>query len=386
MAEVKTEEEFLIIFTDAHLAYSPTTLNLFYKLKENHTVKLLSVAQPAFFSDNIIADPNIEYINVIVKRDIRNVFKEIFYRIFDLLLKPSQKTLALRGMLNYNTKVIISKIEKTKANIIAVDSTALWCVQQAGKKAHLLSLEILQNDKYFEDIQLRTIKSVIIQSQERLDYLFPKEKPKYFIVQNAPKNISFSPKYDEREKTDLIFCGSAVPSFGIISCLDFIKDNKEYTLTLKGAFPKDTEQIINDFYSDLITEKRLIIDSSYLSESDLTKYISTFRIGFAFYDFYRFDHLRTFNYYTAPSGKVFQYLNSGVPVIANALPGFQFIDKNGCGKLIDYLSSQQIKLAIDTIEKDYLRYAENAKKLSYTNDFEKMIQPFLMYIKSEMNE
>jgi len=168
--------------------------------------------------------------------------------------------------------------------------------------------------------------------------------------------------------------------FGIITCLDFLRDYKEYTLTIKGAYPNGTKEIVEEFYSDLLTEKRLIIDTNYLSEESLTKYVSKFRIGFAFYDFYRFPHLKTFNYYTAPSGKVYQYLNSGTPIIGNVLPGFKFINETKSGVLVNYLSTQQIKMAIDAIEEDYLTYAENAKRIASEYDFNKMIIPFLKYV------
>jgi hypothetical protein len=77
---------------------------------------------------------------------------------------------------------------------------------------------------------------------------------------------------------------------------------------------------------------------------------------------------------------VFQYLNSGVPIIANTLPAFQFIEENGCGKLISHLSSNQIKLAIDAIESNYMTYAEKAKNVSHAYDFDKMVQPFLEFV------
>ena len=383
MVKIEKRKCFLIVFTDPHLAYSPTTLNLFYKLKKNYDVKLLAPIQPNYFSDNVVTDDDISYFNWRVKRNILDLLKLLFFKIADLLIQPTEKTLSLRTLFNYKTTAIISNIKKTECEIIAVDTMALWCVQQVGKKAHFLSLEIHDNDKYFENTQFDTIKSVIIQSQERFNHLFPNRKPLSFIVQNAPKYKNFLPFYAERKKTDLLYCGSAVSGFGIITCLDFIKDYKEYTLTVKGALPKDTAKVIEEFYSDLIEEKRLIIAGDYLSESDLTDYVSKFRIGFAFYDFYRFDHLRTFNYYTAPSGKIFQYLNSGIPIIANVLPAFEFINKQGCGKLIDYLSSVQIKLAIEYIENDYLKMAEKAKSVSSQFDFDKMIQPFLDFIETD---
>lgn len=369
-----------MLFTDPHIVYSPSTLNVFYKLKELFKTQLISARQSNYYTDKEIVDDNITYIDFAPANSIYDLIKGLFFRITDKFFKPSASKITARTLNNSKTRALIAYIKKTDKEIIAVDFMALWCVQQVGKQAHLLSLEINQNDPYYQNIKLSTIKSVIIQSKERLDYLFPSEKPKYFIVQNAPKNIDFVPVYNQREKTNLLYCGSAVFGFGIISCLDFIKDYKEYTLTVKGAFPKDTEQVINEFYADLLAEKRLIVDNEYLSETELTHFVSKFRIGFAFYDFYRFGHLKTFNYFTAPSGKVFQYLNSGVPVIGNKLQGFDFIEEKKCGKLIGYLSSLQIKSAIDAIENDYLTYAANAKKAALTYDFNTMIQPFLDYV------
>lgn len=380
MDNLRGKKDFLIIFSDVYLAYSPSTLNLFYSLKKHHNVELVAARQLASFSDNKVADDDIKYIDFKVKRNILNIIHLVFYKILDRFSNSPENAEHKRNLYNNQTRAIIAYIKKTKKEIIAVDFMVLWCVQQAGKKAHVLSLEIYENDRYFKNVQLSNIKSMIIQSQERLNYLFPKEKPVYFIVQNSPVTINFVPVYKQRKNTDLIYCGSSVLGFGIITCLDFIKDYKEYTLTVKGAFPKETVEVVNEFYADLIAEKRLIIDTDYLSEKDLTYYLSKFRIGFAFYDFYRFSHLRSFNYFTAPSGKVFGYLNSGVPVIGNILPAFEFIEKNDCGKLISHLSSIQIKSAIDAIEDNYLYYAENTKRLSAEYDFNKMIQPFINFI------
>jgi len=383
MDNQRVKKNILILFCDTHLTYSPSTLNLFYKLKQHHDVELLSARIAGYYTTNQVTDPDIKYIDFKVKRTPSELLRASFYKLVDRVFKPSEATLRTRYLHNYKTKALVEYIKRCNRNIIAVDFFALWCVQKAGKQADILSLEIHENDAYFDTIELSTIKSVIIQSEERLNHLFPQKQPRYFIVQNAPRYVDFEPNYNNRSKKNLIFCGSAVYGFGIISCLDFLKDYKEYTLTVKGALPHEIEGVINKYYGDLVLEKRVVMDPEYLSAEDLTHYISKFRIGFAFYDFYRYSHLRTFNYATAPSGKVFQYLNSGVPIIANVLPGFEFIRKNHCGKLIDSLGSVQIKQAIDAIEESYVEIANNAKLLSQEYDFDKMIAPFLDYVEQE---
>jgi hypothetical protein len=380
---MKSRKEFLIIFADPYLAYSPSTLNLFSKLKENHNVELISGKQRDIYISNRISDTNIKYIDFSTEMNVLNVAKTAFSKLLNKLLNKSKKAKDIGNPYNPQTRALISFIKKTEKEIIAVDFKVLWCVQQAGKQAHLLSLEVNTDDLYFKLTQVNTVKSLIIQSEERLDYLFPGEKPPYFFVQNSPDVIDFVPDFAARKKTDLLYCGSSIVGFGIITCLDFLKDYKEYTLTVKGPVDNEIREIIADFYQDLVDENRLIIESDYLTQAELTRYLSKFRIGFAFYDFYRFSFYRAFNFFSAPSGKVYQYLNSGVPVIGNYLSGFKFIEQNNCGKLISHLSTKQIKAAIDAIEEDYLLFAENAKKLSYEYDFQKMVQPFLEYIDKE---
>src|SRR5690606_7552230 len=103
------------------------------------------------------------------------------------------------------------------------------------------------------------------------------------------------------------FCGSAMPGFGLYNCIEFIADYPEYSLTVKGSIPPVVRNVIENHFQNLLESGRLILDDRYLEEKELTKYVSGFRIGFVFYDFYRFEYINKFNYHTAPSGKLFQY-------------------------------------------------------------------------------
>lgn len=370
----------LIIFTDVHLAYSPTTLNLFYELKKNFDVELMAPEAIPGYSPQFESNEGIRYVNM--SSNSLNSFCSIKWNVKKAIGRYFGNSVSKRkaNLIYAKTINIIKQISGFQGEIIAVDFLALWCVQQINKRAHFLSLEIGENDPYRNFTDHSQIKSVIIQSKERYDYLFSNFDLKYFIVQNSPENVEFSPEISLRDRNQLIFCGSAVPNFGIISCLDFIKDYPQYTLTIKGAIPESTLNSMNSFYKDLLIDKRVIIDNSYLTPTDLTYFVSKFRIGFAFYDFYRFESMRTFNYFTAPSGKVFQYLNSGVPIVANDLPAFRIIEERGIGKLISHLSSQEIKSAIDEIEKNYEATALNAKLLSKSFDFSVNIKDFTNYL------
>ena len=68
-----------------------------------------------------------------------------------------------------------------------------------------------------------------------------------------------------------------------------------------------------------------------------------------FYDT-RFEFYDRFNFHTVPSGKMFTYLASGVPVICNNLPGLRVVEEFGAGVLIEDLDAGSIRSAIQKIE------------------------------------
>ena len=354
--------DILIVFPDLHLPYSPSTLRLYEALIDaGYRVKLIAPEPEAQYSSLKVDLEGVRYFNQyvcdygFVKRSLLRVTENLLGKRLPVKCK----------LMTGRAKCFINQIKKFKGtDIIAVDFFSLWCVHQTGRDAHLLSLEILENDVYYQNCDFNRIRSVLIQSQVRYDYLFTGYKPKCFFFVNAPSFIDIEPRYDSRSPYELIYCGTAVISFGIISILDFLVDYPEYSLTVKGNVPRETEVVIEHHYFELVRSGRLRVDSTYVSPSELTEYVSRFRIGFAFYDFYRFMHLRKFNYFTAPSGKLFQYLNAGVPVVGNILEGFSFVESEQVGALIGQLSSGSIKKAIDNIEADYFGTAVRAYNLA----------------------
>ena len=297
-------------------------------------------------------------------------------------LNPEDPT--LKTLLTAQAKCLIEKIKEFNGEIIAVDFFALWCVQYAGKEAHLLSLEISDHDSYRENCNLSQIKSVLIQTNERYNYLFKGLALKTFIVQNAPKSIDSELHVSSRKKNQLIYCGSAVPWFGIFSCIEFIKDFPGYTLTVKGAIPPKIRKIIDDSFESLVTSNQLILNEQYLEPEELNEFLKEFYLGFVFYDFYRFEFINSFNYKTAPSGKLFQYYNAGLPVVGNNIVGLNSIEQYNAGVLINSLGSQSIKHAIEKIDNNYLSYVKGAKLASKDFDFHTSIEPFIEFIDEKL--
>ena len=129
-------------------------------------------------------------------------------------------------------------------------------------------------------------------------------------------------------------------------------------------------------FPELLGEERLKIDTNYLEMDALVEFLKAFRIGFCFYDT-RFDFYDRFNYHTAPSGKMFTYFASGVPVICNNLPGLRVVEEFGAGVLIEDLDAGSILSAIQKIEANYDYYAQNCLKAAAHFSFEESLQPFI---------
>jgi len=367
----------LIIFTDPQLSYSPSTLNLYDALSQNFKVEIVSFEPDQSFSSHKITDKQVRYLNVPNQNAGVPLAKRIYAELNKTLFKNRVHS---DPLLNEKAVALIETIKMFNGEIIAVDFFALWCVQNAGRKAHLFSLEILDYDRYRDACNMEAIESVIIQTKERYDFLFGDRKLKTFLIQNAPNYKKSEYQVSQRKRTNLIFCGSAVPAFGIFNCIEFITDYPEYTLTVKGAIPPGVKKVIFDTFHGLLEEKRLILDDEYITTEDLNDYLKGYYIGFVFYDFYRFDHINRFNYKTAPSGKLFNYYNAGIPVIGNNLPGLNSIEDFSAGVMINVMSSNSIKKAIDKIELNYESYAKGAKEASLHFDFKSNVQPFIHYI------
>lgn len=372
-------KDILIIFSDIHLSYSPTTLNIYDSLIQQFNVTILTVKPDEVYSNHKIIDRNIEYLNYENWTPEKAVplRKRLYYEIAKSFSKSTPDDDVL---LNKKAEAIIDRILKFNGIIIVIDFFALWCVQKAGKVAHFVSLEIIEDDPYRKSCNLDAIQSVFIQSEIRYEYLFGNRKIKTFIIQNAPKYIEQVIDYKLRKSNNLIFCGSAMTAFGIFSCLEYLLDYPDYILTVKGAIPKLVRKRIEERFGNLLSQNRLILDEKYLDPVDLNKYLEQYYVGFVFYDDYRFDHLNTFNYQTAPSGKMFQYFNAGIPIIASNLRGLTPIIDFGAGVLIDTLNSKCIKNAFDQIESNYEVYCKASKMASLNFDFSKSVGPYISFL------
>ena len=364
----------LIVSSDDIILYQPTILNLYDYLKNDFEIQIISF-EPEFLGRQKDNTRDIIYF-------IPNKIKKKIFRIIDLLgnavFKRINKYLfrlnfRLQFLRRYKCSILIRELKKQKADhIIAVDIMPLYAVQKIFGGSHFLSLEILPDDSYRKLIDERKIKSVIIQNQQRFDYLFENIKPKVFYVQNAPfcGNICTN----DLERHGLVWGGTIAKTFAVFDFINFIKTFSQYQGMLKGAAPFGTLQKIKSLNKKIIDSGRLIINTDYLPVNELINFLSKYKIGFCFYDWRLIEN--NFNYQTAPSGRLFMYLAAGVPVIACDIPGFKFINEYKAGVLIKDYAAQTILKAVETIEADYFSFQKNAYKAFSDFCFDKNMDSF----------
>jgi len=373
-------KKILIVSADDIILYQPTILNLYDYLKNDFEITIISF-EPEFLGKKKDTTRNIVYLktNKSIKRvwRILDLFLNAFFKRIDkYLFKFNFRTQFVR---HYKCKILIEELQNRKADhVIAVDLMPLFAAQKVFGLSIFLSLEIFAFDPYRPRVDENKITAVIIQNQQRFDFLFNHIKPKVFYIQNAPlcKNICLN----ENARDGLVWGGTIAREFAIFDCLNFIRAFPDYFLLLKGAAPKNTLKKIESGYNDILSSGRVIVNTEYLSAEELIKTFSAYKIGFSFYDWQLIK--KSFNYQTAPSGKLFMYLAAGVPVIACDIPGFKFIEENGAGVLVKDYAPDTILNAIQIIEADYLVFQKNSYKVFFEYCFDNGAKSFRSFLMS----
>lgn len=376
---MNNKERVLILFDGAHLAYSPTTLQLYEELAKIYDVSILAQHPEAYNGQ----EANIK--NIIYHRVYKVKSRYFFWGLFQLLLIFNKTARDFKkNKLNYKDYffrfILIKKIVRNNnfKRIICVDNRYLFFCSLLKIKTDFVSLELCANEHLIQLVDRNIINCVIIQSEERYNYLFKKEPLKIFYIQNAPVYEELIPKGNRKS---LIYAGSAISLLGFYHCLDYLNVYTDEKLTVLGAFFDADKEKVNREYKNLLESDRLIINNKYLDNNDVVEYLSDYEIGFCFYYFEdAFVKEHHFNYMSAPSGKMFKYLAAGVPVVCSNISGFKFVKEFECGILVDGLSATTINNAIQTIRQNYELYVANSLKAAEYFSFDRSIKPYLDFI------
>jgi glycosyltransferase involved in cell wall biosynthesis len=362
-------QKILIIFPDPHLPYSPTILNLYEALKDQFCVTILNFENRQFKK---IANPDVQYLRIpFLQKKLHGIIN----------------TLSLdfgRVVMSFIKRNLVKQYLKHRSfnHYIVTDLIGLWFIKGLEcKSIHLVSLELTFNTVCFKKkVNINQLSSILIQSKERLDFVGPNFSGHVYYLQNAPV---FQPKLMDVKtnpaQNHFIFSGTATAQFGIFQCLDFLLKYPQFKMTMIGNIPEAERAVINSKYKLLIEEGRLLIESRYFSSSEMLLEVSKYRIGFCFYDF-SFPEIDNINYRTAPSGKMFTYFATGVPVIGVNIPGLKPILDFDAGVLIDNFSPETIFNAVNLIEEDYDSKVNGCYEAAKYFSFDTRVKSFVDFL------
>lgn len=381
------KKKILIITQNDYFIYQPTVINLYDSLLPHFDVEIISF-QPYHMTKKKDTERNITYLKA-------GYWPTLLYGKMDFILSRFTKYIRkisprytyhyryynkyLPDVLRKNLKQYVGKVDV----VIAVDLQVLYLAQQLFGSVHFLSLEIDNNtNPLYAKIDTGKIKSVFVQNQLRADYLFPGANLRTFIVQNAPS-------YDGRTfpvqgRQDIVWAGAIDRRLAIMECLSFIDQYPEYKMVLKGGGNAKTMKLIRAQYKHLLDQQRIVFNQEYLKSDEFIEFLSKFRMGFCFYQWALIKE--SFNYLTAPSGKLFMYFASGVPVIACNIPGFQLIKDFNAGVLVDDYEPETLLKAAREIEANYEALSAGCYKAAAHFSFDKNAAPYIRFLIEESQQ
>jgi glycosyltransferase involved in cell wall biosynthesis len=388
------KREVIIIFPDNWLDYSPTVINISKILSRHFHVTVISAGKKIPSTDIFGNHTNItpKYIDIegrFIKRVITTTDRVLIF-LFSSFLKIKlfdkgwlRELLVGNNVENFYRLIkfrrYIRSMVKRGDVLIGVDNVGILAATRFSPSAHMVSLEIAKNIFYYF-IKWPKVKSLIIQTKERKDYLLSKivNVPNTFFIQNAPTfNHSLSGKKNVNNFR-IVYLGNLALEYNglnhVVNSLAFLPSN--YTIVFKGPYNERSDRYFKENYAQLMCAGRLCLDYEYVNNEDLYDYLGKFSIGITLYDIDSLKY-KSFNVVSCPSGKLFNYYNAGLPVIGNNILGLSSIRDFDCGILIDELSGKNIALAVGLIANNYDHYAENSKKAAFYFDFERGVNKFI---------
>ena len=372
----------LILFPLEHIAFSPTTLGIYDALSVHANVTIVCPKTNAFKVDNI-GNRHIEYFNLNTGKQRKIKALPLFF------LAKCKKRFSGSNHFNHlkiydfvrylEYKKAIKKISLTKYDeIISVDILMLAIVTGLQKKSSFLSLELNDNEiPILKSINPSLIKAVVIQTQNRYNHIFGNQKHVTFFIQNAPVYKELAPC--KKINNSIIFNGTATPWFGLYHALNFVKKYPDYSITFKGAISNTDSENVQLNYTYLVNNKKINFNKKYVESCDMLAFMAQYEIGFCFYDL-SYPNMNTYNYRSAPSGKMFAYLAAGVPIVANNLEGLKIIEDFEAGILVNDFKPETIFEAINKIKTNYDFYNQNCIRAAKHYSFDTAVKPFTNFL------
>jgi len=357
---MKKEKSVLIVFPDEWLQYSPSVLNFYRCCSEKYHTKLVYVDNGHFKNKGLAKNSSSIKIGKFAAYFWRKTFGYKFYKVIRLFF-----------LLLY-----VRLFNRRYDLVVAIDSTGYFVTKLLFGDVVYYSLEA-EKDTYYKVCCTMGISTLIIQSKERGDYMVGQEEGvKIFYIQNSPllTNVALKPKNISQKR--ILYMGNIEFGYGLEQFINCMKElGAEYTLTLKGIKNARFDNWLHQHYGEMISSGRLILDNSYVEQSKIVEFVSAYHIGITGYDLELAK--KSFNYFSSPAGKLFNYYAAGVPVIGINIVGLKSVSDLNAGVLLDEVTPGTIKTAISSIEGNYDQYRANCLLAAKDFDFKKAFDLFI---------
>lgn len=368
-----------MLFPSEHLAYSPTALGL-YDALAGHAEVTLHAPLPRAFDRADLGGRDVRYFPYDVGRggQVRALPHLGWQRLAGGRSPVSRLGRADFARYRALKRALDEALREPYDEILTFDLMFLHLAVSSGRPAHLVSLELTESERpLLDDLDPSALRSVMIQSAERYHHLFPEGGVRVFLVQNAP---IFTGEFETSKSPNaLVLNGTALPWFGLEHCLRFVREYPDFSLTLQGAVLERERRLLETEYRNLLDEGRVRLGSGYLEAAEMIRFMGRFEAGFCFYDL-SFPFIDTFNYRTAPSGKMFAYFAAGVPVVGNDIPGLKPVEEFQAGVLVPDFHPETLREALRRIQSDPGTYRNNCFRAAAHYSFDRNVAPFVDFV------
>jgi glycosyltransferase involved in cell wall biosynthesis len=303
-----------------------------------------------------------------IRMYLTSFLNSVFYNLGSLLIGISIKPEIVYAN-DLNTLLagyVIAKIMKAK---LIYDSHEIWLEGTEYNKATRLKryLWIL-----IERHIIRRTDNIIVTTQMRADFLQEKyDLSKVIVVRNCSPFQIIKPKNRIRKEFGisnstpiLIYQGLLNIERGILTLVDIVKAIPDIALFIIGH-GNHTEELVNYINENNLSERIIVKDS--VGYQELLEYTASADIGLQLLKNVCFNH------YSTISNKVFEYIMSGIAIVASDFPEIRnIIETYNLGNVVNPDDKKQIKDAIlKILSGDNLsNLKQNSANARYENSWE----------------
>lgn len=194
----------------------------------------------------------------------------------------------------------------------------------------------------FEDYVAKRLSFIIV-STPTIKKRFLKVNPKSEAICNYPilEEIKAPINWEDRAN-EICYIGGITEIRGIRELIDAMPMTNNIKLNLAGNYSPES-------FRDELTEKQgwqQVVEYGYVGRQEIVEILKRSKVGMV--TLYPQE-----NYLDSLPIKMYEYMFSGIPVIASNFPLWkEIIDENECGLCIDPKNPREIGLAINTILSD----------------------------------